>query len=58
MKGLTDKFNDLCGRPLDKVVCVLTEIAFGQEVTLDEVRAASRVRNSDAGKNRAIRPPK
>jgi hypothetical protein len=36
------KFRELCNQPLDDVVRVLTEIAFGRMVSLDAVRAAQK----------------
>jgi hypothetical protein len=50
MKGWSEKFEAMCGQPLDEVVRVLTEIAFDGEVKPEAVR--------DARKHRDIRPPK
>jgi hypothetical protein len=40
--GWRDKFVEFCGQPLDDVVRVLTEIAFGGEITKDTVRATQK----------------
>jgi hypothetical protein len=42
VKGWSDKFRELCGDPLDEVVRVLTEIAFGDTETIDAVRGVHR----------------
>jgi hypothetical protein len=55
MVGWSDKFKELCGDPLDEIVRVLTEIAFGQEVTIDSVRGAKK---PTTRRDRDIRPPK
>jgi hypothetical protein len=44
-----------CGQPLDNVARVLTEIAFGQPVTTEAMRAA---RSPKVRRNRGTRPPK
>jgi hypothetical protein len=42
MKGWSDKFNEVCGQPLDEVARVLTEVVFNVGVTTDAVRGAQR----------------
>ena len=37
------KFTQICGQPLDEVVRVLTEIAFGKTMTIDSVRGVRKV---------------
>jgi hypothetical protein len=57
MKGWSDKFTELCGQPLYEVVLVLTEVAFGREVTPGAVRGAHRptTRQSRSHKARPAR---
>jgi RNAse (barnase) inhibitor barstar len=40
--GWSQKFDELCGQPLDEVVRVLTEIAFDTEETIGGIRGARR----------------
>jgi hypothetical protein len=51
MKGLSAGFVRWCGQPLDDVVGVLTEIAFGEPMTGEAARAART-------RHRSTRPPK
>jgi hypothetical protein len=44
MVGWSEKFKELCGQPLDEAVRILTEVAFDDEATLDEVRWAQKQR--------------
>jgi hypothetical protein len=55
MQRLSAGFLQWCGQPLDNEVRVLTEIAFGEEITTEAVRAARRPK---AKRDRATRPPK
>jgi hypothetical protein len=55
MQGWTEKFVELCGRPLDEVTRVLTDVCFDCSINLDTVRRASKRRRAN---NRRIRPPK
>jgi hypothetical protein len=50
MTGWSRRFQAMCGQPLDEIVRVLTDIAFGGEAQTQAVR--------DARKRRDIRPPK
>lgn|SRR5262249_46538088 len=49
--GWRDQFKKECGQPLDEVVRVLSEIAFGGQRTIEAVRDAQR-------RDRGTRPPK
>ena len=55
MKRLSAGFVQWCGQPLDNVVRVLTEIAFGEPITTEAVRAARKPRTRS---NRGTRSPK
>jgi hypothetical protein len=55
MKRLSGGFVRWCGQPLDNVVRVLTEIAFGEPITTEAVRAA---RSSRPKRDRGTRPAK
>ena len=55
MRQLSAGFIRWCGQPLDNEVRLLTEIAFGVELTSEAARAA---RNPRARRNRCTRPPK
>jgi hypothetical protein len=54
MLGWSDKFKELCEQPLDEVVRVLTEIAFGTEITIETVRGAQR-QSTRAGRRKPRR---
>jgi hypothetical protein len=60
MRELGEKFRELCDQPLDDVVRVLTEIAFGEGVSLDAVRGAQRAKTREGrrSKRRDTRPLK
>lgn len=55
MREMSAGFQHWCGQPLDNVVRVLTEIAFGQPVTIEAVRGA---RNPRPSRDRGIRARK
>lgn len=55
MKELSAGFVRWCGQPLDEVVGVLTEIAFGEPTTGEAARAA---RKPARMRHRSTRPPK
>jgi hypothetical protein len=57
MAGWRDKFKELTGQPLDPVVKVLTEIAFGCDVSIEAVRAA-HMPAADITRDRVIRRSK
>jgi hypothetical protein len=42
IRGWSDKFEELCGQPLDEVVRILTEIAFDTTETTGAIRGARR----------------
>jgi hypothetical protein len=42
IKGWSEKFMALCGKPLDEVVRVMTEVAFGGKSTIPSARGARR----------------
>jgi hypothetical protein len=58
MRGWSDKFRELCGDPLDEVVRVLTEVAFGGSISIASVRGTNRATTRTARKGRDTRPPK
>jgi hypothetical protein len=55
MRQISAAFVQWCDAPLDNVARVLTEIAFGEPITIEAVRAA---RNPRATSDRGIRLPK
>jgi hypothetical protein len=58
MRGWSDKFRELCDDPLDEVVRVLTEVAFGEPISIGAVRGTGRVTTRNARQNRDTRPRK
>jgi hypothetical protein len=58
MTNLTQAFDERCGQKFVSAVAALTGIAFGETVTPDAVRSATRPRGRDARRNRGTRPLK
>jgi hypothetical protein len=52
-KGWSDKFRELCGDPLDEVVRVLTEIAYGGTRSIGEIRGYQKPTTRRARQSKA-----
>jgi hypothetical protein len=54
----TELFRAICGKPCDDVIVFLTYVAFGEELSIDAVRGASRVSTRGGRLHRYTRPPR